>query len=258
MTQYGYEPLSPDDSGSTLLERMNGVVPALLTNHKGAVRPGYVQPGMMWIDDSGATWLLNVYDGMSDVPIAAIDPETHAVVIAFATIAEAVAGEVTGKPVDPAGVAAAVAALSGWDLVVEDQRASGTSAGSAIVGWQTRTLNTVRRNAIAGASLAGNALSLPAGTYEAEYETVGHAVNYCKVGLYNASSAEYIAYGLNGYSSTSVTSFLRGNCRFALPATSEIQIRLYAGAAKTPDGLGTPASIGAPEVYSALRIKRLD
>lgn len=80
MTQYGYEPLSPTDSGSTLLERLNGVVPVLLTNHKGAARPGYVQPGMMWIDDSGALWLLNLFDGASDVPIATVDPAKHAIV----------------------------------------------------------------------------------------------------------------------------------------------------------------------------------
>ncbi len=83
MTQYGYEPLSPADSGSTLLERINGVVPALVTNHKGPARPGYVQPGMMWIDDSGSQWLLNLYDGASDVAIAAIDPDTHTVVAAY-------------------------------------------------------------------------------------------------------------------------------------------------------------------------------
>ena len=82
MTQYGYEPLSPDDSGSTLLERVNGMVPALLTNHKGAARPAYVQPGMMWIDDSGATWLLNLFDGADDVAFAMFDPATHTVALA--------------------------------------------------------------------------------------------------------------------------------------------------------------------------------
>lgn len=82
MTQYGYEPLSPEDSGSTLLERLNGVVPALLTNHKGAARPAYVEPGMMWIDDSGADWSLNMFDGSSDVHFASISPADHSVVLA--------------------------------------------------------------------------------------------------------------------------------------------------------------------------------
>ncbi|MCM5555539.1 hypothetical protein [Pleomorphomonas sp. NRK KF1] len=143
MTQYGYEPLSPDDSGSTLLERVNGVVPALVTNHKGPARPGYIQPGMMWIDDSGSEWLLNLYDGAGDVAIAAIDPETHqalsqwvpetrtiasglgvringgesatlagtvTVGLDLATPAETVAGEIGNKPAAPDGVHAAIAA----------------------------------------------------------------------------------------------------------------------------------------------------
>lgn len=143
MTQYGYEPLSPSDSGSTLLERINGVVPALVTNHKGPARPGYVQPGMMWIDDSGSEWLLNLYDGAGDVAIAAIDPDTHQALsqwvpatrtiasglgvkinggesatlagtvtigLDFATDAETVAGEIGNKAAAPSGVHAAIAA----------------------------------------------------------------------------------------------------------------------------------------------------
>ncbi|MCM5556273.1 hypothetical protein [Pleomorphomonas sp. JP5] len=152
MTQYGYEPLSPTDSGSTLLERINGVVPALVTNHKGPARPGYVQPGMMWIDDSGSKWLLNLFDGANDVAIAAIDPDTHTVVaayvpaarklkvgaglvldgvagtdaepaeadltadltftMAFAPPAVTIAGERDDLPVHPAGLKAAIAALA--------------------------------------------------------------------------------------------------------------------------------------------------
>ncbi len=172
MTQYGYEPLSPDDSGSTLLERLNGVVPALLTNHKGAQRPAYVQPGMLWIDDSGALWLLNLYDGTGDVTIATINPDTHAPVapfvplgrklkvgpglsldgtagsdeetaegdlsadrlikLLFATEAEIAAGEITDKPVHPAGMAAAIAALaSGGIQHVRLVTASGAVTPSA-------------------------------------------------------------------------------------------------------------------------------
>lgn len=148
MTQYGYEPLSPSDSGSTLLERINGVVPALLTNHKGPSRPGYVQPGMMWIDDSGSEWLLNLYDGANDVAIAVIDPETHQALsqwvpvtrtiasglgvkinggdsatlagtvtigLDLATDPETIAGLLTNKAAPPSGVHAAIAAaLAGF------------------------------------------------------------------------------------------------------------------------------------------------
>lgn len=126
MTQYGYEPLSPEVSGSTLLARVNGVVPALLTNHKGAARPAYVQPGMLWIDGSGATWLLNLFDGTSDVPIAKIDPETHALVSSFVPLTRKLKigsglllDGVAGSDAEPADADLSADRLLGIDLAAK-------------------------------------------------------------------------------------------------------------------------------------------
>jgi len=182
MTQYGYEPLSPDDSGSTLLERLNGVVPALLTNHKGAARPGYVQPGMMWIDDSGSEWQLNLFDGTSDVAIAAIDPDTHQAIsqwvpatrtitsglgvkinggesatfagpvtigLDLATDAETVAGEIGNKPAPPSGVHAAIAAALGSISAIEPGMIGYTAAQSPPAGWLERNGAAISRAAYA-------------------------------------------------------------------------------------------------------------
>lgn len=77
MTQYDFGALSPADSGPTLAAKLSGVIPALLTHHKGPTRPSYTQPGMLWINDAGATWLLNLFDGDEDVTIAGINPATH-------------------------------------------------------------------------------------------------------------------------------------------------------------------------------------
>jgi hypothetical protein len=77
MTQYDFGALSPADSGPTLAAKLSGVIPALLTHHKGPTRPSYTQPGMLWINDAGATWLLNLFDGEEDVTIAGINPATH-------------------------------------------------------------------------------------------------------------------------------------------------------------------------------------
>ena len=82
MTQYDFGALSPADSGSTLAAKLSGVIPALLTNHKGPTRPSYTQPGMLWINDAGATWLLALYDGEQDITIAGINPTTHALTTA--------------------------------------------------------------------------------------------------------------------------------------------------------------------------------
>lgn len=182
MTQYGYEPLSPSDSGSTLLERVNGVMPALVTNHKGPARPGYVQPGMMWIDDSGSEWQLNLFDGSNDVAIAAIDPDTHQAIsqwvpatrtiasglgvkinggesatlagtvtvgLDFATPAETVAGEIANKPAAPAGVHAAIAAALGSISAIEPGMIGFTAEQNPPAGWLERNGAAISRTAYA-------------------------------------------------------------------------------------------------------------
>ena len=231
MTQYGYEPLSPEDSGSTLLERLNGVMPALLTNHKGAARPGYVQPGVMWIDDSGASWLLNLYDGVGDVPLAAINPETHAIVpsfvpltrklkvgsglsldgteggeeepaafdlaadrflrLAFATPAETAGGTLTGKPIDPAGLAVALAALGGSSTIKGGTTVelTGTSVSAIGIPSGAKRITVV----LDGVSLSGTASNVLIQVGSAEgVETTGYRSS---AGIASQGSA-------NGYSST--------------------------------------------------------
>lgn len=152
MTQYDFGALSPADSGSTLAAKLSGVIPALLTNHKGPTRPSYTQPGMLWINDAGATWLLALYDGEQDITIAGINPTTHALTTAgvptsrkvktgaafllngvagtdaapaeadltadllieliFASLADTIAGLRDDVAVHPAGLKAAIAALA--------------------------------------------------------------------------------------------------------------------------------------------------
>lgn len=152
MTQFDFGVLEITHTGAALATKLNGVVSALMTQHRGPARPAYVQPGMLWLDDSGSLWLLNLFDGTGDIAIAAVDPETHSVVadfvprgrklkagnglalngnsgtneepaeadlatdllfnLIFATTAEATAGALTNKPVHPAGLKVAIAALA--------------------------------------------------------------------------------------------------------------------------------------------------
>ncbi|WP_448950592.1 hypothetical protein [Labrys neptuniae] len=64
------------------------------------------------------------------------------------------------------------------DLWVQDERATGTSgdASSTSAGvFVPATLNTVKRNVIAGASVASNIITLPAGVYYAKWKNPLHA-----------------------------------------------------------------------------------
>jgi hypothetical protein len=94
----------------------------------------------------------------------------------------------------------AVAAVPGY-LCVRDEKATTTAGGASVAAdiTQTRTLNTVQSNTIAGASLASNIVTLPAGTYQvrATVPSTG-AVGPFQAFLYNSSDSTYALIGSSG------------------------------------------------------------
>lgn len=143
-------------------------------------------------------------------------------------------------------------------IYVRDEKASGTGAGAYLGGWAVRTLNTVKANTIgAGASLASNRVTLPAGTYE----YVGSAPAYnClqhQARLYNVTAAAVIDPGTSEYSSTVDTrpgrSILRGTFSLSASSSIEIQHAMADGGGQ----YGYQASRGVNEVYAELFIKKV-
>jgi hypothetical protein len=71
--------------GQTLASYLNQWRDALHSLHRGANRPPYVVPGMIWINDSGgaANWLLELYlsPTIGDVVLASFNTTTGAVVL---------------------------------------------------------------------------------------------------------------------------------------------------------------------------------
>ena len=50
---------------------------AILSNHSGTSRPGYVRPGQIWINTTTASnWVINLYDGTSDIPLGYVNSTT--------------------------------------------------------------------------------------------------------------------------------------------------------------------------------------
>ena len=68
-----------ETSGTELASRLRTWRDALHTQHSGATRPSYAQPGMMWVDTSGNPWVRKLWTGNADVEIDAINPTTGAV-----------------------------------------------------------------------------------------------------------------------------------------------------------------------------------
>lgn len=135
-------------------------------------------------------------------------------------------------------------------LWVRDEKASSV-AGGAITGGditQVRTLNTVKINSIAGASLSSNVIVLPAGTYSVKVcAPVGSAIPN-KTFLYNSTDSTYTINGMNSLS----TSLIDG--RFTITATKSFTIRHYIASSGGVNDGGAPCNSGQVEVYTEVVI----
>lgn len=146
-------------------------------------------------------------------------------------------------------------------LHVRDEKTSGTAGGAGTTGvWQKRDLNTVVVNEIAGASLASNEVTLPAGVYDLVGSVPGVSTSATRARLYNETDAALVLDGPNEKNDSSYgigsRAFVR--TRLVLTATKALSLRMRQQTA--PGGsqeFGGAASFGVPEVYSDLYITKI-
>lgn len=89
-------------------------------------------------------------------------------------------------------------------LIVSEE--SGSNAGGAAVsGWNNRTLNTVNKNTIAGASLSSSTVTLPSGTYSVRGFTTVYRCDaaVARLRVAGAGGAELLK-GPPGYTTSSI------------------------------------------------------
>lgn len=146
-------------------------------------------------------------------------------------------------------------------LHAQDQKANGTTGGDSILGDNDRDINTTLTNEITGASLnpITGEVTLPAGVYFASIATPAVRVNYCRSYL-RKQNDDNLLVGVNGYANTSnagaATNSVFGD--FELTETTTIKVVTYTGVATASSGLGYPVSRDPYEVYTDLKIWRLD
>lgn len=182
--------------------------------------------------------------------------------IDLVTYRRAVAGAGT---LDPSADPANWTALSHHVAVlhVRDERAAGTHGGASVALdiTQTRTLNTVKKNSITGASLASNTVTLPAGTYEIHIRAPGASVNNHKALLYNVTDSSYPIVGSSAFatSGSSVQVDSVGLGFITIASQKSFTIRHYTLTATATFGLGNAvgAAIGQVEVYAEAIFKRI-
>lgn len=149
----------------------------------------------------------------------------------------------------------------GQMLHVRDEKAAGTAGGTFTAGaWVTRTLNTVKTNAITGASLSSNRITLPAGTYYIDARAPASQVLGHVAKLANITDGTDTIIGsaeLNGTGSAhNVPSWVRGRFTIASQKTFEIQHRSTNSLSTT--GFGRASDVGVTEVYTEVLIWKVN
>jgi len=144
------------------------------------------------------------------------------------------------------------------DMIVQEQQASGTAGGGFTSGsFVTRVLNTAVRNVIAGASLASNQITLPAGTYCVEWSAPAQSVGSHATRLFNVTDAAVIETGTSemGASGTAnIQSRSFGTAVFTLSSSKAIRLEHQCQTTRATNGLGVPCSFSAHEVYSWVNV----
>jgi hypothetical protein len=153
-----------------------------------------------------------------------------------------------------------IVARTGY-MLVRDEKPQGTHGGTATANTTAvRTLNTVAANTIAGASLAANQITLPAGSYRSRGWVPGCHVNLHRAGLYNVTDSAYAILGTseNGSTSTSdptqTQSIIVG--RLTLAGATVFEVRHYTADGAASTGLGNAVNQMGNEIYTVLEITK--
>ncbi|MGV2136949.1 pyocin knob domain-containing protein [Agrobacterium sp. 16-2014-1-2a] len=148
------------------------------------------------------------------------------------------------------GISARVASA-----LLQDQKASGVSGGTSVVGWQTRTLNTEVFDPNNLVTLASNQFTV---AFDCDCEYITNAYHPTGTGLkgriYNVTDSAVVAYSGVGYvqaNSYNVVGYAR------LVAGKTYRLDMYAAVAAATNGLGGYVGDGSTEIYSSVYLRRV-
>ncbi len=148
-------------------------------------------------------------------------------------------------------------AMRAPDVIVQDQKTTGTNGGSAsATTTQTRTLNTKVRDPYSYCSLATNQITLLSGTWYLEASAPASAVDRHRASLYNVTDSAIVLLGQNSYAGNAgvgeTLSVVSGV--FTVATGKALELRHYTQAAQANIGLGVAVSDGNTEIYSAIKL----
>jgi hypothetical protein len=153
-----------------------------------------------------------------------------------------------------AGVAQKVAILA-------DEKPNGTDGGSAVVGWQDRTLNTVVSDEGNLVTFANDKeFTLKAGTYLIEWSAPVYKVDTHQTKLTNVTDGTTQEVGSSGYSGdidSLPQSRSFGSTRVKITSDTTYKIEHYCERAQASNGLGINTKSGEPNIFTQVTITDL-
>lgn len=136
----------------------------------------------------------------------------------------------------------------------QDEKASGTNGGTFTSGsWAVRTLNTTVVNQGTSITIAGNDITLTAGTYYISVVAPAYQVGVHQARLYNTTAGST---ALKGTSSIDESSTIEGILTISTTATFQVQHQCTS--TRATDGYGVGAAFGENAVYTRILIEKIN
>lgn len=166
----------------------------------------------------------------------------------------------TSGPLNALSVTGCGTNASGGIAYIVDQKPSGTDAGDCTPStWSNRNLNTVAFDTGIGASVAGNLITLPAGSYLLTADAPVEAAGYYQIRLQDVTANSTVALGSSTNSSNNYdyTAHSHLVASFTLNAPASLAIQhwcqtIYHGGYS----VGHAVSNGSPEIYATVLIQK--
>lgn len=147
-------------------------------------------------------------------------------------------------------------------LIVDDVKSFNVDGGTFTSGAdRTRDLNTEQYNTITDASLAANQITLPAGSYEAEWYATAFDVDNHWSWLYDITGSAIIVLGSSMFcqDTADANNSSLGGGAFTLSEESIIELRHRCSLTRADLGFGLQTGVsGFNSVYAHVRIEKLD
>jgi hypothetical protein len=143
-------------------------------------------------------------------------------------------------------------------ILITHEVADGTGGGSITANtWNVRPFNTVKHSGGGSASVSSNVITLAAGTYDCEINSITYEVGTTQARLYNVSSATVVAYGTVQGNSYLANPGSIIKTRLTLTGSTQFRVEQNAGGTRATDGFGVASAFtGTPETYALFECKR--